>query len=258
MNIDLHTHAKLSKKVDFSLAYFQEMAKVAVQRGLDAIAITEHFNTKNFADVFRTLDEHYTYNGHYYEIEGLKVFPGMEVDIAEVGHILCIGELGQIRALREALNNHEAKSQFIPFAALLQLTVNYPDMLVIGAHPFRESTPLIDLDPALLGQLDAIDLNGKDLYSRGIKQNSADLEALSKQINKPVVAGSDTHHYMQYGVVYNAFHTTCETVAQLKQQIAAQAFTIHIDEDLPHHVAEAVRLKDIAKNDMILTQSGKQ
>ena len=219
MNIDFHTHAKLSKKVDFSLAYFQEMAKVAVERGLDAIAITEHFNTKNFADVYRTLDEHYPYNGHYYEIEGLKAFPGMEVDIAEVGHILCIGELGQIRALREALDNHETTEKFISFAALLRLTAIYPDMLVIGAHPFRDSTPLIDLDPALLGQLDAIDLNGKDLYSRGIKQNSTDLEALSKQINKPVVAGSDTHHYMQYGVVYNTFHTTCETMHSLNNKL---------------------------------------
>ncbi|MFJ7827577.1 PHP domain-containing protein [Psychrobacillus sp. NPDC096623] len=257
MNIDLHTHAKLSKSVDFSLAYFQEMAQVALQRGLDAIAVTEHFNTKNFSDVFNTLDEHYPYNGHYYEMEGLKVFPGMEVDIAEVGHILCIGELEQIRALRQALDNYVTKGQFIPFAKLLQLTEHYPDMLVIGAHPFRKSTPLIDLDPALLGQLDAFDLNGKDLYSRGIDQNSSDLEVLSKQINKPVVAGSDTHHYMQYGVVFNAFHTPCETVAQLKQQIAELAFTIHIDDNLPHHVAEAVRLKAIAKEDMILTQSGK-
>ena len=27
MNFDFHTHAKLAKKVDFSLPYFEEMAK---------------------------------------------------------------------------------------------------------------------------------------------------------------------------------------------------------------------------------------
>ncbi len=30
MNFDFHTHAKLSKKVDFSFTYFEEMAKKAL------------------------------------------------------------------------------------------------------------------------------------------------------------------------------------------------------------------------------------
>ena len=52
MNFDFHTHAKLSKKVDFSLTYFEEMVHQALEAGLDGIALTEHFNTKNFHEVY--------------------------------------------------------------------------------------------------------------------------------------------------------------------------------------------------------------
>ena len=97
MNFDFHTHAKLAKKVDFSLPYFEEMAKKALQCGLMVIALTEHFNTKNFHEVYDTLDAHFPYEDGYYNIFGLKVFPGMEVDILEVGHILCIGDLQDVR-----------------------------------------------------------------------------------------------------------------------------------------------------------------
>ena len=80
MNFDFHTHAKLSKKVDFSLAYIEEMAKHAFESGLDGLALTEHFNTKNFHEVYDTLEEHFPYVDGYFNIFGLKVFPGMEVD----------------------------------------------------------------------------------------------------------------------------------------------------------------------------------
>ena len=39
--------------------------------------------------------------------------------------------------LREKLNDFTEKGAFIPFAELLNLRTNY-EMLVIGAHPFRE------------------------------------------------------------------------------------------------------------------------
>ena len=118
------------------------------------------------------MDAHFPYVDGYYDIFGLKVFPGMEVDILEVGHILCIGDLQDVRALREELDEYTEKGAFIPFAKFMKLRSNY-EMLVIGAHPFRPSTPLTqDLDPSLLKQLDAFDLNGKDLHTRGIKKIS--------------------------------------------------------------------------------------
>ena len=100
MKIDFHTHGKLSKKVTFSLEYFKEMLDAAKKNGLDAIALTEHFNTHQFMDVYDTLDKEFPYANDYYDVNGVKVFPGMEVDIQEKGHILFIGGRENIRGLR--------------------------------------------------------------------------------------------------------------------------------------------------------------
>lgn len=246
MNFDFHTHAKLSKKADFSLSYIEEMAKKALQSGLDGLALTEHFNTKNFHEVYDTLDAHFPYIDGYYDIFGLKVFPGMEVDILEVGHILCIGDLQDVRAMREQLVDYTEEGSFIPFAELLKLRSNY-EMLVIGAHPFRPSTPLKDLDSSLLKQLDAFDLNGKDLHTRGIEENIRDVKLLGLALNKPVVGGSDTHHFMQYGSVYSVLYEPCTNVRELKSAILNRQFTWEVAEDLHDRVSEANRLKAILK-----------
>lgn len=250
MNFDFHTHAKLSKKVDFSLPYFETMVKKAIERGLDGIALTEHFNTKNFSEVYDTLDAHFAYENGYYNIHGLKVFPGMEVDILEIGHILCIGDLKDVREMREQLNGYTTKGEFIPFAQLLELRSKY-EMLVIGAHPYRPSTPLKDLDSSLLKQLDAFDLNGKDLHTRGIDENVADVNSLGLALDKPVVGGSDTHHFMQYGAVYTVLDQPCNHVAQLKEIVLNRRFSINIADDLHERVTEAIRLKEIEKQKVL-------
>lgn len=76
MNIDLHTHGKLSKKSAFSPAYFAEMMSEAKVNGLQAAALTEHFNTSNFFAMYEALDQMYPYNGHYYEVDGLETVSG--------------------------------------------------------------------------------------------------------------------------------------------------------------------------------------
>jgi len=53
----------------------------------------------------------------------------------------------------------------------------------IGARPFRDSTPLNELDPQLLCRLDAFDLNGKDLYQQGINENSEKVYGFLKEIS---------------------------------------------------------------------------
>ncbi len=231
---------------DFSIPHIEQMAKKALESGLDGIALTEHFNTKNFHDVYDTLDRHFPYENGYYNIHGLKVFPGMEVDINEVGHILCIGDLADVRALREQLNNFTEEESFIPFSELLKLRSNY-EMLVIGAHPFRPSTPLKDLDPSLLSQLDAFDLNGKDLHTRGIEENIKDVNAFALSLDKPVVGGSDTHQFMQYGSVYTVLEKPCKNIKELKEVVLNKQFTVEVAEDLHERVSEAVRLKKIEK-----------
>ncbi|WP_428910045.1 PHP domain-containing protein [Niallia sp. Krafla_26] len=246
MKFDFHTHAKLSKKVDFSISHFEEMAKGALQAGLDGIAVTEHFNTSNFFEVYDTIDAHFPYVDGFYDVYGLKVFPGMEVDVLEVGHILCIGDVQDVRDMRKELNDFTEKGSFIPFADLLALRSKY-EMLVIGAHPYRPETSLTQHDPSLLIKLDAFDLNGKDLHTRGIQENIKDVNEFASALDKPVVGGSDTHHYKQYGAVYTVLHQTCRNVSELKNAVINREFFVEVAEDLHERVSEAVRLKALAK-----------
>ena len=71
-------------------------------------------------DVYDTLDKEFPYVHDYYEVNGVKVFPGMEVDIQEKGHILFIGSRENIRGLRLKLDPYTEKNHFIPFQALLE------------------------------------------------------------------------------------------------------------------------------------------
>ena len=45
MYIDFHTHGKLAKKLPFSKEYTDWLLREAKEAGLDAICLTEHFNT---------------------------------------------------------------------------------------------------------------------------------------------------------------------------------------------------------------------
>ncbi|MCA1292273.1 PHP domain-containing protein [Paenibacillus sp. alder61] len=246
MRIDLHTHAKLSKASDFSTAYYEEMIREAVANGLDAVALTEHFNTRRFFEVYENLDRMYPYNGEYYEAGSLKIFPGMEVDIRETGHILLIGRKEHILEARRHLETYTEKGRFIPFADLLTLAEAYP-LLKIGAHPFRASTPLHHLDPAELRRLDAFDLNAKDMYEYGSEANRERVERFAAALGKPVTAGSDTHQCLQYGSVFNELNHPCGSVAELKQAIASGAYDIHVADSLPLQVKASVMLKKLLK-----------
>ncbi|WP_145325910.1 PHP domain-containing protein [Paenibacillus xylanexedens] len=246
MRIDLHTHGKLSKNSDFSIEYFTEMVTEAKASGLDALALTEHFNTRHFYDVYETLDRLYPYNGEYYDADGLRIFPGMEVDIQETGHILLIGQKEHILTIRAGLENYTSKGSFIPFANLLDLAEAWP-LLKIGAHPFRESTPLHQLDRNLLGRLDAFDLNAKDMYKMDIQTCRSQVEPFAQSLGKPVTAGSDTHQCLQYGSVYNVLDRPCASVAELKEQILTEAYTIEISADLPLRVKASMMLKKVMK-----------
>ena len=59
MKIDFHTHANLTKNVDFHVEEFLDKINEARESGLDAIALTEHFNTNNFKDIYDKLNNNF-------------------------------------------------------------------------------------------------------------------------------------------------------------------------------------------------------
>lgn len=246
MFIDLHTHGKLSKKSDFSITYFKEMLTEARSNDISGIALTEHFNTKNFERIYETLDEVYSYNGHYYEAEEVRVFPGMEVDIRETGHILLISTRDEILAIREQLKPYLSKDNFISFAQLLEL-VEERNVLKIGAHPYRSSTPLHHINVDLLKRLDALDLNAKDLYKQGVDVYQEKIDPFAKLLGLPIVAGSDSHQCLQFGSVMNRMNEPVNTVDELREAIKHGAYQIEISDSLELRVKASMMMKKLLK-----------
>ncbi|TSB47411.1 PHP-associated domain-containing protein [Alkalicoccobacillus porphyridii] len=246
MRIDFHTHGKWTKQTEFSLPYFEEMIENARDAGLNATALTEHFNTHHFYDVMQTLDAKYPYIGDHYDVDGFKIFTGIEIDVKEGGHILFIGPRTSIQDIRSKLDDYTEKNHFIPFSELMKLAKGHP-LLKIGAHPLRDSNPLTELNLEQLSQLDAFDLNGRDLFRQGFEQTQINVAKFAENVGKPVVCGSDTHLPIQFGAVFNDFDQDCQTALELKAAIKERAYRVGISPVLKTRVGAADMLKEVWK-----------
>ena len=52
MKLDFHTHGKLAKRLPFSTQYTDWLFGEAKEAGLDALCLTEHFNTLQFDEIY--------------------------------------------------------------------------------------------------------------------------------------------------------------------------------------------------------------
>ncbi|MDX6152783.1 PHP domain-containing protein [Marinococcus sp. PL1-022] len=244
MNIDFHTHVNLSKTIAVTLEELLEKMAEAKQSGLDAVALTEHFNAVNFLHIYDMLDAHFPISGDCYIVNGVKVFPGIEIDVAENGHFLAVADSTIIRRIRNRLNGHEKEGHFIPVQELADFLKDLP-VLKIAAHPFRVSTPWTQHEHAILNQFDAFDINGKDLYRYGevMKQQVEDFAA---RYDAPAVGGSDTHQFFQYGSVINEF-PDCDTVGELKHALISRNYTVQLSPALQTKVRAAKYIKKMLK-----------
>lgn len=245
MIIDFHTHVKISKNSTFLPDYFQAMIKEAKANGLTALALTEHFNTIKFFSIYEYLNENYPYHSGYYDIDGLRLYPGIEVDIYEGGHILLIGEREDILQIRMQLE--EFLNEYISFDGLMELIKDY-SLLKIGAHPYRESTALArNISMEQLRKLDALDLNGKDMHTKGIEACRDELEQLAEESGLPIVGGSDTHQFLQYASVINELPESCLFISEIKESIFKRDYKVIVSNDLHIKVKSAKLVKKYMK-----------
>lgn len=246
MKIDFHTHGKLAKKLPFSKEYTDLLFQKARKKGLDAICLTEHFNTLSFRDMYNYIYNEYEHLGDGCQTkDGLFIFFGMEVDIAEGGHTLVIGRYQDIISLNCLLDDYKQKGCFLPFDRLCELVKSY-DVLFGGAHPFRQGSHIPELSLEQLNQFDFFDLNGKDL-SCNQQQTEMQVSSLATYCHKPVVAGSDTHQATQYGCVMTCFENNMTTLNDLKNEIKNQKYTITIADSLTIQVEDATIQKRLLK-----------
>lgn len=242
MRLDFHTHGKLAKKLPFSTTYTDWLFGEARRAGLDALCLTEHFNTLQFADVYGYIASVSRRTGDALELEnGLKIFPGMETDVAEGGHILSVGPLEAILELNRRLEPHKEKGNFLPFAQLMDLFDQYPVVVGCG-HPFRAGGHVPELPQEQLRRLRFLDLNGKDL-ALDRERTERLTYALGRELDIPVVSGSDTHQAVQYGCVTTVFERDVDTVPALYGEMTAGRYAIDLSDTAAFQVRTACLLK---------------
>ena len=246
MKIDFHTHGKLAKKLPFSIPYTNWLFDEAKNAGLDALCLTEHFNTLQFDEVYGYILSISRREGDSLLLpNGLRLFAGMETDIAEGGHILSIGPAEVILALNRALAPHKEPGRFLPFRELME-RFRQTHVLVGAAHPYRAGGHIPELPAQDLMHLDFLDLNGKDLALE-CERTQERTYALGAQLRKPVVSGSDTHQAVQYGCVYTEFPQEISTLRELHAQMVAGRYHIVLSEEAPFRVRTATLLKRALK-----------
>lgn len=245
MKIDFHTHGKLAKKLPFSNEYTDWLFRAASKAGLNTICLTEHFNTLGFDEIYKYIMNTYEKDGDTFVSNGVHIFPGMETDIAEGGHILSIGPMDVILELNHRLDPYKEKSEFITLEKLFELFDEYP--VIVGAgHPYRRGGYIPEQSIDLLKKFDFLDLNGKDM-AENTETNREKIDALSKLLQIPYVAGSDTHQAFQYGCIWNNFEKDCNTVNSLIQEIRNGNYEIEVKKDISFRVEAAATLKKALK-----------
>ena len=242
MRFDFHTHGKLAKKLPFSTAYTDWLFDEARRAGLDALCLTEHFNTLQFDELYAYLASVSRRTGDCLELaNGLRVFPGMETDVAEGGHILSIGPLEAILELNRRLEPHKEKGAFLPYSQLMDLLEEYPVLVGCG-HPYRAPGHVPEKPLDQLRRLSFLDLNGKDLALDRARTKELTC-ALGRKLGIPVVSGSDTHQAVQYGCVVTEFDRMCTTVSSLKAEMDAGRYLIRVSDNAAFQVRTACLLK---------------
>lgn len=241
MNIDFHVHGLISKRNSFNKSLFLQEIEYAKEDNIDGIVLCEHFQAIAFKDIYRYLDENYTYNGKYL-VNGVSVFPAMEVSIKDKGHVVLVSGREEILQLNHLLEENMNKSNFIDFKDLLDLADEY-NCIKVGAHPFRKGQQLCKKEYELLERLDCIELNAKDIYKYEYKVIKNKLNTLSKEINKIIIGGSDSHTPLQIGAIKTILNGENLGLLEIKQRLLQGNVNIEISNSLDFKVYTSKVLK---------------
>ncbi len=180
MKIDLHVHSKYSR--DSRLTLF-EIARVAQDRAIDAVVITDHDSMEALNEV-----------KHNPIMSGIKFFVGCEVSTT-AGHILAYG-------LSEPPPSYMDPEFIIDY-------IHEHGGIAVAAHPFRNIYGIGDL-------VFELPFDGIEVMSNTVtKEESKTAIKTAKLLNLPSIAGSDAHHRNQLGLYYTEFKRDITSIEEL-------------------------------------------
>jgi len=88
--------------------------------------------------------------------------------------------------------------------------------MTIGAHPLRPGRDLSKLPHRLLKQLDALEINGREL------ERVHEVSKFAAHLNLPLVGGSDAHLTRHLGTVVNEVPAWVEGVRNLRSAVRSR------------------------------------
>jgi len=241
MNIDLHFHAALSRRIGFEYEFFREKIHHAKEKGLDGLMMTDHFNIGGLDQFYTFLAKEYDYTRQYFDVEGVCVFPGVEVDLLEGPHLLAGGSVEDVMILRERLRSNFREGNYCPAKEYFRKQEGL-DFLNVFAHPFRAGREIHHIDHSLFKYFHAVGLNAKDIMTFG-RKTIKQIEEMAEIAGAQVVAGSDAHHPLQLGAIYNDFFDEINSFPEMIKAIKNGHYHIRVDDDLEEKVKGAIAAK---------------
>lgn len=246
MNFDFHVHGSLSSKLGFDLDFFQQMTREAKEAGLDGLALTDHFDAADYQEIHQILADRYRYVDDYYEINGLRVFHGIEVEVSEGMHLLVIGNREHMNEYYQRLDGHFEPDHYCSTQQFFHYQEGL-NTIAIAAHPFRPNRLITQIDPIHYPKFDAMGLNARDLYFLGAEELLSLTQNFSNEHHLPILAGSDTHHFLQIGSIMNRFPGEAATINELRKMIQSNTHEIVINEALQEKIRHAREEKSAIK-----------
>lgn len=194
LKAEFHCHVKLLARGTFRGSQLIKRLNAAKHQGLDVLAVTEHIDVHDFWNIVEYIMRLCEDKSGNLTWKGMRLLTGAEVSIEEGGDILLIGSAKGLEKLETRLGRLSRGN----FPCLNELLDASEDLgfLRIGAHPCRTGKVLWKMGP-LLKRLDALEINARELSEAGWVYHQA------KEAGVSVVAGSDAHHWLQLGKVYN-------------------------------------------------------
>ena len=182
--IDIHVHTTTSS---CSIFRPDELIELAVEKSVPVVVITNHHDSTGDVKYLRSR----------LKSNGIELFAGLEMT----------NEWGDFLVFGEELSDFQGYSKKFPKSMLPR-----EDIAIVWAHPYRFYSPYeIDrIKHKAAHYIDAVEgINGNCIRSCPYANNLA--IKLAKELNKPLVAGSDAHSANMFFMTYTLFEDTVES-----------------------------------------------
>jgi hypothetical protein len=240
IRVDLHVHTKVSKNFLFRESEFNRTVAEAKKRGLNGFAAIEHFHAANFWDTNEKLARRFPYeNGRFNIASGFNVLTGAELTTADKSDIVLLGPIDALQWLDRQFGKLLSQGHH-PFLREVVEPAHQAGIIMIGAHPTRGEKNLLGVDEQTTSQLDALEVNGKDV-AKG--QAHKAVSEWAARLGRPIVGGSDTHVWSQIGAQRTLLPGDELTFEALRTAIFEGKTQV---ESMPH-TAQVVRLSQLYK-----------